>query len=167
MLVALRSPFRFQNPKLFREDELSFLEKRFTPRTVFMDIGAPDCSLALRAASCVERVYAIDVSGHFLQSVLAPLNLRFVLCDGVHIPTPETRVDLAWGADFMDHLHPDDALSHLESVRRSLAPGGEYLFSTRQPAGQVRRRCIAAGFSRVKISLWSWLLRPLHVTAVK
>jgi len=129
-----------------------FLEQRFTPRSVFMDIGSADCALALQAASYVERVYAIDVSGQFLQSVLVPLNLRLVLCGGVRIPVPEASVDVAFSGGFIDQLHPDDAAEHLASVRRSLAPGGEYICRTAAPS-EVRKRMLAAGFSRVRV-LW-------------
>lgn len=146
---------------------LSFLEKQFTPRTVFMEIGAADCSFALRAAGYIERVYAIDVSGRFLQSGAAPLNLKRVLCDGVRIRVPESSVDLAWGGDFIDHLHPDDARAHLENVRRCLVAGGEYLLTTQQPAAQVRRQLLAAGFSAVRISLLSRLLKPTRIAALR
>ena len=61
------------------------LEARFTPRTVFMEIGSADQTLALRAASYVERVYSIQV-GQLQQGVRAPCNLRPVLCDGIRIP---------------------------------------------------------------------------------
>jgi hypothetical protein len=127
---------------------LAFLESRFTPRTVFMDIGAPDCGFALRAARCVERVYAVDVSGHFIQTLSPPLNLRLVLCDGVRIPVPSASVELAWGGEFMEHLHPDDLDEHLKSVRRILAPGGEYLFRRCSP--MLRRRILQHGFGAVR-----------------
>ena len=145
MLVALRSPVRYPVPER-KAEEFDFLERRFSARTVFMEIGASDCSLALRAAGYVERVYAVDVSGRFLHSVLVPCNLRLVLCNGVHIPVPEASVDVAWSGAFMDQLHPDDAQEHLQSVRRSLVPGGEYLFRTRLAAEALH----AAGFSRVR-----------------
>jgi SAM-dependent methyltransferase len=167
MLVALRPPVRFQEITSPNNDQLAFLEKRFTPRTVFMEIGAADCVFALRAASNVERVYAIDVSGRFLHTVPAPANLRLVLCDGVRIPLPEALVDLAWGGSFMDHLHPDDAARHLQSVRRSLVSGGEYLFTTQQPPALIRRRLRAAGFSGLRIALLSRLLKPLRVAAIR
>ena len=151
MLVALRAPIRYEAGSGSSTGDIPFVESRFTPRTVFMEIGAADCRLALRAASYVERVYAIDVSGHFLHNVLVPCNLRLVLCDGVHIPVSEAAVDLAWGGGFMDPLHPDDAHAHLQSVRRSLVPGGEYLCRTRRPARELARRLLAAGFSKVRI----------------
>jgi len=150
MLVALRPPVRLTRAR-WREPAapFSFLQKRFTPRSVFMEIGGSDCSLALTAAGYVERVYAIDVSGQFLHHVLVPCNVRIVLCDGVRIPVPEASVDIAWGGAFMDHLHPDDARDHLESVRRSLAPGGQYIFTSQK---DVRDRLLEAGFSAV--SCW-------------
>lgn len=108
-----------------------------------MDIGAEDCGLALAAANYVERVYAIDVSGAFIQNLLVPLNVRLVLCDGVRIPLPEASIDVAWSGRFMEHLHPDDRLEHLGNVRRLLAPGGVYVTPVRAPFRE-------AGFASVK-----------------
>jgi SAM-dependent methyltransferase len=153
MLVALRPPLRFEGrrPAPAPHGEFSFLERRFTPRTVFMEVGAADCTLALQAASYVERVYAVDVSGQFIHNVLMPCNLRLVLCDGVHIPVPETSVDVAWTGAFMDQLDPDEAHEHLRSVRRCLAPGGEYLCRTRGAPRELAQRLLAAGFSAVRL----------------
>jgi SAM-dependent methyltransferase len=149
---TLRFPFprRLESHKYKAGREFAFLERRFTSRTVFMEVGGGDCQLALRAAGYVERVYAVDVSGKFLQCVLAPCNLRLVLCDGVRIPVPEASVDVAWGGGFMDHLHPEDAYEHLQSVRRSLVAGGEYLCRTRAAPRELRRRLLEAGFSAVR-----------------
>jgi SAM-dependent methyltransferase len=150
MLVALRLPLRFAPRQRNTDRDFAFLQRRFTPRTVFMEIGAADCGLALRAAGYVDRVYAVDVSGQFIDSVLVPCNLRLVRCDGVHIPVPEASIDLAWSGAFMDQLHPDEAHEHLQSVRRSLVPGGEYLCRTRASPHELRRRLLAAGFSAVR-----------------
>jgi ubiquinone/menaquinone biosynthesis C-methylase UbiE len=150
MLVALRPPVRFNRPQPKPDQEYAFLERRFTPRTVFMEIGGADCRLALRAASYVERVHAVDVSGQFIHHVLMPCNLRLVLCDGVHLPVPEASVDVAWSGAFMDQLIADDAREHLQSVRRSLAPGGEYLCRTRGEPRELCKRFLEAGFSAVR-----------------
>lgn len=164
--AALRSPLRLRSGKK-PDDPFAFLESRFTPRTVFMEIGSPDASLALRAAGYVERVYSIDVRGHFVQSLRAPGNLRVVLCDGIRIPLPEGTIDIAWSGEFMDHLHAEDALAHLESVRRGLAHAGEYHFTTQQPTMEVRKRLFAAGFSAVRVSLLSLVLKPVRIAAIK
>jgi len=145
---ALRLPFRFQQQRPGAGRDFPFLRRRFTPRTVFMEVGAADCELALQAAGYVERVYAVDVSGQFLHSVLVPCNLRLVLCDGVRIPVPEASVDVAWSGRFLDQLHPDDRLEHLRSVRRSLAPGGVYFCAAEAPfleAGFSTVHCYAGG----------------------
>ena len=158
MQTALRFP-AFRSParrlQRYETNEFALLAGRFTPRTVFMDIGSSSCELALQAASYVERVYAIDVSGRFLQSVLVPLNLRLVLCGGVRIPVPEASVDVAFSGGFIDQLHAEDAAEHLSNVRRSLAPGGEYVCRTASPS-EVRRRMLAAGFSKVRV-LWPFI----------
>ena len=164
--AALRSPLRFQSGKK-PEDPFTFLASRFTPHTVFMEIGGPDASLALRAAGYVERVYSIDVSGQLLQNLRAPCNLRVVLCNGIRIPVPEAAIDIAWSGEFVDHLHADDALEHMESVRRGLVSGGEYHFTTQQPAMETRKRLFAAGFSAVRVSLLSLLLKPVRIAAIK
>jgi SAM-dependent methyltransferase len=147
---VLRLPVRFQPGRAHTDREFAFLERRFAPRMVFMEIGGADCGLALRAAGYVDRVYAVDVCGQFIESVLVPCNLRLVRCDGVHIPVPDASIDLAWSGAFMDHLHPDDAHEHLQSVRRSLVAGGEYLCRTRAAPRGVRRRLLEAGFSAVR-----------------
>jgi ubiquinone/menaquinone biosynthesis C-methylase UbiE len=147
---VLRLPVRFHPGKSRSNHEYAFLERRFTPRTIFMEVGAADCDLALHAASYVERVYAVDVSGHFIQNVLVPCNVRLVLCDGVRIPVPAASVDVAWGGAFMDQLHPDDADEHLKSVRRALVPGGEYVCRTGGSPREIAQRMIAAGFLRVR-----------------
>ena len=163
---ALRTPLGFASRKQ-AEDPYAMLEARFTPRTVFMEIGSADQTLALRAASYVERVYSVDVSGQLAQSRRAPCNLRLVGCDGVRIPVPEATVDIAWSGDFIDRLQPDAAAEHLQSVHRSLARGGEYLFTTLQTVAEVRKRLFAAGFSVVRVSLLSLLLKPVRITAIK
>ena len=150
MLVALQAPFRFER---FSNEDLSFLERRFTPRTVFMEIGAADCSFALRAASNVERVYAIDISGRLLRNVLMPCNLRLVRCDGVRIPVPEAAVDVAWSGTFMDQLRATDAFEHLKNVARALTSGGQYFCSTQSCPLELRSRLLAAGFSAVRCYL--------------
>jgi len=142
------------------------LEARFTPRTVFMEIGSPDPTLAVRAASYVERVYSIQV-GQAQPGVRAPCNLRPVLCDGIRIPVPEATIDIAWSGDFMDRLQGEAVTEHLQGVYRGLVSGGEYLFTTQQPVAEVRKQLFAAGFSVVRVALLSLLLKPVRITAIK
>ena len=56
MLVALRAPLRLPTAQPARDNVFGFLAKRFTPHTIFMEIGSAGYELALRAAGYVERV---------------------------------------------------------------------------------------------------------------
>jgi len=137
MLVALRAPLRLPTAQPARDNVFGFLARRFTPHTIFMEIGGAGYELALRAAGYVERVYAIDVSGQLLKDVLVPCNVRLVLCDGVRIPVPVASIDVAWGGDFVDRLHPDDAREHrlLGELRPDRAGGIERA----RPVGKLER----------------------------
>lgn len=141
---ALRFPFprRLQRASYRPHRDFAFLQRFFTPRTVFMEIGGASCDLALQAAGYIERVYALDAAGGFLEGVPVPCNLRLVLCDGVHIPLPEASIDVAWSGRFLERLRPGEQLEHLKNVRRALAPGGVYLTA-------ALADFVAAGFSAV------------------
>jgi hypothetical protein len=52
-------------------------------------------------------------------------------------------------------------------VRHGLVDAGEYHFTTQQPAMEVRRRLFAAGFSAVRVSLLSLLLKPVRIAAIR
>ena len=58
-------------------DSFRLLLPFFTPRTVFLHVGAGDGALALLAASYVERVYAIGVTQKLARRPKLPTNLRF------------------------------------------------------------------------------------------
>jgi hypothetical protein len=117
---------------------VAFLLRRFTPKTVFMEIGAGDCSLALLAASYVERVYAVDPASRIAGGRLPPPNLWLVLSDEACIPVPEGSVDVAFSA------WPDAA--RLRIARQCLASGGVFVTSDLGARAATR----AAGFVRVR-----------------
>ena len=119
-------------------EQFQFLLRFFTPRTVFMHLGAGDCSLALRAASYVERVYALDASREVLCGVRLPCNLRLAR----ELPVEE-RVDVAFAT-----RGPGDGSAALDGICRSLAPGGSYFCTG--PVRRTRRRLLDAGFSQVR-----------------
>ncbi len=56
--------------------------------------------------------------------------MKFVLSDGVSIPVPPKTIDLAFSDQLLEHLHPDDAVEHLQNVYEALKPGGHYFCST-------------------------------------
>ncbi len=109
---------------------LALLRGFLTKSTVLMEIGAGDCMLAIRAATIVKQVYAVDVSEHITRGVSSPANFSLILSDGCSIPVPEASIDVAVSNQLMEHLHPDDALEQLHNIYRSLAPGGVYVCIT-------------------------------------
>ena len=104
------------------ERQIAFLSRRFTPRSVFLHLGAGDCSLVLRAAQYVERVYAIDVHELLVRSVAWPSNVRIANSATV----PDESVDIAFTGR---PVTP----AQLASVYRSLAPRGVFFCMTKAP----------------------------------
>ena len=117
-----------RHPEASQKFEL--LQRVFTPRTVFMEIGSSDCELSVRAASYVERVWCIDALRRVSRP---PCNLRWDSMGGV----PLESVDVAFSERFAD---PED-------VCRLLAPGGVwFVYGELLPAQAFRE----AGFARVQ-----------------
>lgn len=110
--------------------QLRFLRGFLSRDTVFMEIGAGDCALAMHVASLVKQVYAIDVSEQITRGVAPPANFKLILSDGCSIPVPDGSIDVAFSDQLMEHLHPEDASEQLHSIYRSLAPGGIYVCIT-------------------------------------
>jgi SAM-dependent methyltransferase len=124
--------------------QLAALKRFFTPRSVFMHLGAAECTLALQAAGYVERVYAIDPDAAVLRRPRLPSNMRFVFCGAAGIAMDPGTVDVA----FSNALAPE----RLAEIRRSLAPRGVYVFEQDESAdeGEQRARLLRAGFARVR-----------------
>ena len=112
------------------ERQFNFLRPRFTPRTVFLEIGATDCELSLRAAGYVDRVWCVETARG---TAKPPCNLRLSGIAGV----PQDSVDLAFS----------ETLKDPEEVARVLAPGGVWFVYGWLVPAQVFRE---AGFSRVQ-----------------
>ena len=115
--IALRAPLRLSSRKK-TDDPYAMLEARFTPRTVFMEIGSPDASPgAARGGLRRARVFDRRLRAAACRTCARRATCALVLCDGMRIPVPEAAIDIAWSGDFMDHLHADEPTAHLESVR--------------------------------------------------
>ena len=124
-------------------EPLEFLKRFFTPRTVFMDVAAGNCSLALSAASYVERVYAVEAS-EVPGRARMPCNLKLVPADGI----AHGSVDIAYSAQLrLRGTH------ELARIHRSLAPGGTFFCGAGggYSARQIREVFLRAGFSAVRL----------------
>jgi len=124
------------------ERRFAELARYFRPSTVFMQLEAADCTLAVLAAGYVERVYAVDPHDTVLRRPRLPTNLRLIFSGnrgfGLEVGTVHVAFSEVIAAD------------RLEAVRRSLAPGGVYFYAAGPRPAEARRRLLAAGFSRVR-----------------
>ena len=116
------------------ERQFAFLCRFFTPRTVFLQVGATDCALALQAASYVERVYALDVEDGLTSGLRLPCNLR--------LGVAKDAVDVVF-SERLDH-------ARLRYVCNALAKGGRYFFYLTGEYREARDKLRAAGFSDVR-----------------
>lgn len=98
--------------------------------SVFMEIGCGDCSLASQVARRAQHVYAVDVSAEITKGLTFPPNLELLICDGSNVPVSPGRVDVAFSYQLIEHLHPADAIDHIENVHRVLKAGGVYVCVT-------------------------------------
>lgn len=108
---------------------MALIGRFLRPDTVFLEVGAGDCSLAREVAKHVKRCYALDVSRE-LVDMRGPPNMKTILSDGCSVPVPEASVTLAYSCQLMEHIHPDDAIEQLRNLYRALAPGGLYVCTT-------------------------------------
>jgi len=109
---------------------VSFLTNVFQEDTTFLEIGCGNGHLTSKVAEKVKKVYAIDVSEELVQALVLPNNVELIISDGIHIPVPESSVDVAYSHQLIEHLHPDDAVEQLLAIHRALKPGGVYVCVT-------------------------------------
>lgn len=112
------------------DSQLALLNHYLTRDTVFLEIGPGDCALSFRVASLVKKVIGVDVSNEITKSGDMPSNFELLLTVGSNIDVPESSVDLAYSDQLIEHLHPEDAVEHLENVFRALRPNGKYICIT-------------------------------------
>lgn len=105
--------------------------KQFLGKDIkFLEVGAGDCALSLEVAKFVKEVYAVDVFAEIANDLTPPPNFRFILSDGCSIRVPLETVNLAYSHQLMEHLHPEDAFTHLQNIYNALLPGGVYVCIT-------------------------------------
>lgn len=109
---------------------LDAIKPLLSPLTRFAEVGAGDCEFAKMVASQVKTVYALEVSFESLQEEANSDNLVLMHFDGFEIPLPNDSIDVAYSNQVLEHLHPEDAIEHLQEVYRVLKPGGYYLCIT-------------------------------------
>lgn len=106
------------------------LKHHLKPDSIFLEVGAGDCSLSLAVCQYVKQVYAVDVSSEVTKNNQQPENFKLIISDGVSIPVTDNSVNIAYSNQLMEHLHPEDAFSQLQNIYNSLAESGIYICIT-------------------------------------
>ncbi len=122
----------------------------------------------------------IDVSRERIERLQRRQNpkLRFRQAEGTRLPFAAASFAVIISVQLFEHLHPDDAGTHLREAHRVLKPGGQYLletpnkwagpgdvsrfFSNRPEGFHLREYSIAelsrlltgAGFAQVSVARW-------------
>jgi SAM-dependent methyltransferase len=110
---------------------MKLVERYLTPESVFLEIGAGDCSFSREVSAHVTKVYAVDVSELAMRNGgELPPNVEPVVSGGIDIPVPNGSVDVAFSSNLIEHLHPDDAFEQTRNVFDALKPGGIYICVT-------------------------------------
>ncbi len=109
---------------------LAILKRHLHPNATYLEVGPGDCSLVIKVAGLVRKVYAIDVSHEITKELRLPDSVELIISDGSSIPVPPSSIDLAYSDQLMEHLHPEDAIRQLRNVYDALVPGGRYICIT-------------------------------------
>src|SRR5690606_25107770 len=109
---------------------LRYLRPFLQPDVDFMEVGAGDCSLALEAARHVRTSLAVEVSDAIAEGTTPPANFKLLLADAVGLSLDSGSLDVIYSNDFLEHLHPDDAINHVRRSHALLRPGGVCLCLT-------------------------------------
>ncbi|OFY33208.1 MAG: hypothetical protein A2W91_12225 [Bacteroidetes bacterium GWF2_38_335] len=110
--------------------QMKIINRFITSNTVFLEIGAGDCSLSREVSNVVSKVFALDASEQISKGLISQDNIELVVTDCTELPFKENSIDLAYSNQLAEHLHPEDFITHLKSVRRVLKEGGKYICIT-------------------------------------
>lgn len=105
---------------------LKALYKFLSPQTAFVEVGAGNGNFAKLVAPFVKIAYAVDVQDISVDLSSTPENFVFLKESGSLIPLSDGSVDLIFSDQFMEHLHPEDAIYQLSELVRVLRPRGRY-----------------------------------------
>lgn len=110
--------------------QLRLLGPWLGPGVEYVEFGAGSCALAFAVCARVARARAVEIADQIPEGAARPANFELVLYDGYDLEVAPESVDLVFSNQFVEHLHPDDALHHFETVYRMLRPGGRYVLTT-------------------------------------
>jgi SAM-dependent methyltransferase len=166
LFTFLRSVGYLQAETQFGELEynIDLLKSIVRKPSSVLEIGSGTGNVALALAAMGHQVVASEIAdtplGILRQRVIGT-SIRVVKANALTLQIPQ-EFDLVWSNDLIEHLHPEDARTHLQLVRTHLKPGGRYALVT--PNKYSGPHDISAGFDKVPrgFHLKEWSYRELE-----
>ena len=103
-----------------------------------LELGCGNGDLTWALVDCAEKIVGVDVSHQALDdaqrreslwhlSKQQAARVEFKPQSAVQLSFADSTFDCALSTSMVEHLHPEDLLSHFREVKRVLRPGGKYL----------------------------------------
>lgn len=101
------------------------------PQDVF-EVGSGKGNLISFLAAAGYRCKGTEITRQRGESLVRVRGVAWGTTDGVHLDRFEepASFDVVVSDQVIEHLHPDDLVTHLTGARAILRPGGRYIFST-------------------------------------
>lgn len=110
--------------------EVNQIKKFIDKESRFLEIGTGLGSFTREISKHVKNVFSIDVVDGTKGSLLNIKNINQSLFSGLEADLPDNYFDVAYSNQVFEHLHPEDADSHLEIVNKALKEGRIYIMIT-------------------------------------
>ena len=112
------------------EWQIKFLKPFLNKSLVFMEIGAGNCLLSIEVCKHVKQVIAYEVADAIPHIENKPSNLILKIFDGIDFDEVNDSVDIIYSNQVFEHLHPEDALWHVQQYFKFLKKGGKVVIIT-------------------------------------
>jgi SAM-dependent methyltransferase len=109
---------------------LDLMRQYLNPSCEYVEFGGGAGTLAFAVCPFVHRVRLVEIADQIPATAIRPANFELVLYDGYELDMATGSVDVVFSEQFVEHLHPADALDHFKLVHRLLRPGGRYILRT-------------------------------------
>lgn len=115
-------------------DKQIYCYRKIIENGVAVDYGCGYGYSTTDLAKFARKVYGIESNNHVIEQAKhihsKYKNVTFCKSIGFNIPIPDESVDVVYSNDFIEHLHPDDLITHLKEILRILSPKGCYICIT-------------------------------------
>jgi 2-polyprenyl-3-methyl-5-hydroxy-6-metoxy-1,4-benzoquinol methylase len=125
------------HPQLMQNDAASVLRENMSKKAFvsmffdkdknFIEFGAGDGSFSNFVSDEFKNVYAVDCSDVLNKIYELKNNVKRIVQDCSDVLCLDEPVDVAFSANLLEHLHPEDCTLHLKNVYEKLEAGGVYL----------------------------------------